>query len=1027
MTVPPRVFISHTTQDQRDLILAQSLAKGLRAGGADVWIAPDRIPSGSQWELEIAEALNNCSHFIVILSAASITADWVQKEIELARKRYEIDETLHVLPLPVGKIGSYSNKDFLAQFQTLRYFDNLDDQLHEIGKALHLPCVLWVEYLKNVIRELGSISLVPGQDSVPIEKITPVRVVGLGKTREESYELTDLPQLASKIVLVGPGGCGKTIALQWLAHRFAIECLESNVRQDTGSKRFELIPVLVNLGTYTNSLFGLIQQALSIRGAAADDETIRLRFREGNILLLLDGFDEVTNKRKLVSDLQELLVLSPNSPIILTSRLISPLNSSLFTRFERFDLEALDNVQVKNVFSLLLEQAKAESLLHVIQDQKLIDAFRQPLMACLVATSNQQGNEQYLPISKGALYNKILNYFVRQWEARRQEQLVTTDALVKVACLSRLGYTMTVCNQTFLSEEQFEDICRQEIRRTNIEPSVQVVLTEGLLSTGLLKRSTEGVSFSHLSFKDFFTANWLKVHFGLRALLRLSWQSQWHEAFVHLAGLLSNSQAEKLLRWMVIFSRLSILVARFGPYTWSANQLLLTLNCLGNTNESHNSLKDQLTRHMIGSDVYLSKATITPDQTLPRGLDSIYAYFCVLVGRLRTSGALRFLKQYKSRQTRVCGLAQFGDMQILLQEFEDPDVRDGGVADTVAADFILRFPADVVVNVIEDFLNRDENGPSKRLLSSLNSCFGGYDEEIPYNDQIADRYSLLSENVRWFPLMTDLALRNEDEKIRDSAFSIIRCFGANKSSLPKPAEEIIALAVREDPEEDVKIRALWYLVYGDGDYTLGLLREFVSEATERLTLAALDALRLRDRKQFPLYMSSVIKRLYGGILTGEGEMLLERLLESINLSSSCYSANVNVREMFKCLIAGALLHRAYFVRRFSIEALFITAVKQVAPVLAAALSVDEHEAVREKALLGLKALLKGEAEPYIYKGFEDESPLVRTMAVDSFYSLPEDLGVKAISKLQALSCTDPDDGVRRAARGAAKRFIKGDW
>src|SRR5262249_965848 len=43
---PVRVFISHTTRDQRDRALAHYIAAGLEARGARVWIAPESIPPG---------------------------------------------------------------------------------------------------------------------------------------------------------------------------------------------------------------------------------------------------------------------------------------------------------------------------------------------------------------------------------------------------------------------------------------------------------------------------------------------------------------------------------------------------------------------------------------------------------------------------------------------------------------------------------------------------------------------------------------------------------------------------------------------------------------------------------------------------------------------------------------------------------------------------------------------------------------------------------------------------------------------
>lgn len=71
-----RVFLSHTTRDERDHLLAQKLAAALRARDVEVWIAPESIPAGERWkEGIVAGIMRSCSHLLVILSAASIEAD----------------------------------------------------------------------------------------------------------------------------------------------------------------------------------------------------------------------------------------------------------------------------------------------------------------------------------------------------------------------------------------------------------------------------------------------------------------------------------------------------------------------------------------------------------------------------------------------------------------------------------------------------------------------------------------------------------------------------------------------------------------------------------------------------------------------------------------------------------------------------------------------------------------------------------------------------------------------------------------
>lgn len=140
MTTPrPKLFVSHTTRDQRDFTLAHKLADALQAQGGQVWIAPDSIPVGSEWQPEIvSNIMSQCTHFLVIISAASVASEWVQKEIKMAQERRENDETFAILPLVVGKVSDYPGHDFLARFQNVPYHDNFQAQIKEVAQAIGL-------------------------------------------------------------------------------------------------------------------------------------------------------------------------------------------------------------------------------------------------------------------------------------------------------------------------------------------------------------------------------------------------------------------------------------------------------------------------------------------------------------------------------------------------------------------------------------------------------------------------------------------------------------------------------------------------------------------------------------------------------------------------------------------------------------------------------------------------------------------------------------------------------------------------
>lgn len=155
-----RLFLSYTTRDHRDRLLAQRIADGLRARAVDVFYAPQSIRSGADWKDVLRTELTSaCSHILVILSAASLASKEVLEEIELALARYERDRSFTVMPLVTGAIA----EDPLARFHQIAYDHDPDEQVDHIAVALGLPPLSATE------RALKTSSQRPGEkgDLVP--------------------------------------------------------------------------------------------------------------------------------------------------------------------------------------------------------------------------------------------------------------------------------------------------------------------------------------------------------------------------------------------------------------------------------------------------------------------------------------------------------------------------------------------------------------------------------------------------------------------------------------------------------------------------------------------------------------------------------------------------------------------------------------------------------------------------------------------------------------------------------------------
>ena len=74
-------FISHCS---KDIQVVDQIVDILKACNIPYWKAPEMIPSGSNYAREIPNALKNCGIFLFVVSEASQSSIWVEKEVDIA-------------------------------------------------------------------------------------------------------------------------------------------------------------------------------------------------------------------------------------------------------------------------------------------------------------------------------------------------------------------------------------------------------------------------------------------------------------------------------------------------------------------------------------------------------------------------------------------------------------------------------------------------------------------------------------------------------------------------------------------------------------------------------------------------------------------------------------------------------------------------------------------------------------------------------------------------------------------------------
>ncbi|ACK86189.1 toll/interleukin-1 receptor domain-containing protein [Methylorubrum extorquens] len=94
----PRAFLSYGWEDRE---LARRIAEGLQGQGIDTWWAEWEIGAGDSIRRKIDAGLNDCTHFIVLLTPASITRPWVNEEMDAGFVR-KVNAKCRFIPLRHG-------------------------------------------------------------------------------------------------------------------------------------------------------------------------------------------------------------------------------------------------------------------------------------------------------------------------------------------------------------------------------------------------------------------------------------------------------------------------------------------------------------------------------------------------------------------------------------------------------------------------------------------------------------------------------------------------------------------------------------------------------------------------------------------------------------------------------------------------------------------------------------------------------------------------------------------------------------
>lgn len=394
--------------------------------------------------------------------------------------------------------------------------------------------------------------------------------VGLGGVEIPQMPGMEAVETYAKLRVLGKPGVGKTTFLQHLA----VQC-------NKGEFATNQVPIFIALREFAAdakrrddfSLFNYIRQTFPTSGMAAP-AVLETLLKEGRVLMLMDGLDEVLNQ-DIAAVIREIRAFSDqyhrNRFVVSCRTAAQRLNLHGFTDVEIAPFTQTQIATFAQKWFVALGktttptgQARAAEFVEKL-DLPENWQFRQlvvtPLflhLACWVF----QG-EGRLPSKRTAFYKQGLDLLLGKWDETKgvERDDVYRGFLLpqKMRLLSQLAAATFEQGQYFFEQrtiEQYIEDYLQSLPGVTLEPEELQLESEAMLKAieaqhGLLIERARGIfSFSYLAFQEYLTARKIVATHNLRALEQALGglvshitDPHWREVFLLTAAMLRSADS----------------------------------------------------------------------------------------------------------------------------------------------------------------------------------------------------------------------------------------------------------------------------------------------------------------------------------------------------------------------------------------------------------------------------------------------------------------------------------------------------
>lgn len=368
---------------------------------------------------------------------------------------------------------------------------------------------------------------------------------------EVSQIFSDHPHL----MIWGTAGSGKTTALKM--HFLAL--LDELQRSGISDSR---VPIFIRLRRFStigisNNLVEAIAHIIEVSGLnfSESEEVALLMLKEGKLVVLLDGLDEVPRNvlQQVQEEVDELVRNYPKNHFALTCRYGA--TDYKPASFKEVEMTAFDYSQIEQFVKLWFERSKERDLDsrfmgHLCDSPQIQELAKNPLMLTMICSMYDKGFD--FPKSESILFDDATDMYLSKWDSYRRidhRDLIFDEKLTRTR-RRRLFYNLAFSGMNAVDGEPKYFWKRIELERfikgfivnlpdvqdASIDTDARAIINALEAQDSLLTRtSSDAYTFSYRSFQEYFTAMSIVEEKGtdpkeLKELLRIHvLQSGWQQ------------------------------------------------------------------------------------------------------------------------------------------------------------------------------------------------------------------------------------------------------------------------------------------------------------------------------------------------------------------------------------------------------------------------------------------------------------------------------------------------------------------